>query len=60
MRTLVGPLLTELAVALLAPTNLTVFDETRGYAAMFGVASTTFLISIPILRRMKLEGRSAR
>jgi MFS family permease len=56
---LVGPLLTGLAVELLKPVGLLVFDETQGYAAMFGVASALLLVSVPVLRRMKVdEGHS--
>jgi hypothetical protein len=56
---LVGPLLTGLAIELLKPAGFLVFEETQGYAAMFGVASALLLVSVPVLRRMNVEERHA-
>lgn len=49
---LVGPLLGGLAIELLADTPLLALDDTRGYAAVFGVTSLLLLASIPVLRRL--------
>ena len=54
---LLGPLLAGLAIQLLQPVGFLVFDETRGYSAMFAVASAFLLASIPLLSRMKVEGK---
>lgn len=56
---LAGPLLTGIAIELLKPVGLLVFEETQGYAAMFGIASALLLISIPILSRMKVDEERA-
>lgn len=49
---LVGPLLGGLAIELLADVPLLALADTRGYAAVFGVASVLLLASIPVLRRL--------
>lgn len=54
---LIGPLAAGFAVALLAPLDVLVFAETRGYAAIFVVASVALLASIPVFRRIQLDAR---
>ncbi len=54
---LIGPLAAGFAVALLAPLDVLVFAETRGYAAIFVVASVTLLASITVFRRIQVDGR---
>lgn len=52
---LIGPLAAGLTVALLAPLDVLVFAETRGYAAIFVVASVALLASIPVFRRIRVD-----
>ena len=54
---LIGPLAAGFAVALLAPLDVLVFAETRGYAAIFVVASVALLASIPVFRGMRVDAR---
>ena len=57
--TLVGPLIAGIAIQLLQPVNLLVFSETKGYVAMFPVASVFLFASIPLLRSTSTEGNRA-
>lgn len=54
---LAGPLLAGLAIELLADVPALAFDDTRGYAAVFGVASVLLFASIPVLHRIGLDDR---
>lgn len=54
---LIGPLAAGFTVALLAPLDVLVFAETRGYAAIFVVASVALLASIPVFRHIHVDGR---
>lgn len=50
---LAGPLLAGLAVELLAGAPVLALDDTRGYAAVFGVTSVLLLASTPVLHRLR-------
>ncbi len=49
---LAGPLFAGLAVQAAGTTTLLTFDDTSGYAAMFGVTGLFLLASLPVLRRI--------
>lgn len=49
---LAGPLFAGLTVQAAGATTLLTFDETSGYAAMFGVTGLFLLASLPVLRRI--------
>ncbi len=51
---LIGPLAAGVAVRLTRPVEALVFDETQGYAAIFGVAAVLLLLSVPFLSRIRM------
>lgn len=55
---LLGPLTAGFAVRLTRPFEVGAFAQTQGYAAVFAVAGLFLLVSVPVLRRIRMERRA--